>query len=216
MAAAAFAVGLALASTPGPVQGLLVVEAMRGGVNRGLQAVGAAAVPMVGLITISSFGAAFASPSGVALSILQAGGGLVLLWFAFDAYRSAATELPGGRGVHAVGGRMRLPPWARIAVAVLVFPGTWLFLATIAAPLLSSARATAGPLFAVLVGWLMILGTSLMNVAVVLLASWGRRTASRRTLTVIRRVLAVCLAIVGGAMLAWAIVPLVVGVSSKT
>lgn len=83
-----FAIGLAVASAPGPVQGLVVSEAMRGGIRRGLAAAAGAAVSFGLLLLLVVFGMSIAAPTDNVVRLLQAIGGLALLWFAFDGYRS--------------------------------------------------------------------------------------------------------------------------------
>jgi hypothetical protein len=73
---AALAVGLAVASAPGPVPAIVVSEAMRGGIGRGLAAAGGAAVAFGLHLVLLALGVSIAAPSGDVVRLLQAVGGV--------------------------------------------------------------------------------------------------------------------------------------------
>ena len=200
----AFAIGLAVASAPGPVQAIVVAESIRGGVTRGLAVTAGAAISFGLLLVLLVFGLSVASPSGDMIRALQGIGGVVLLWFAVDGYRSATAATVADRTAGAsVGGRLPAP--VRVGIAVLVFPGTWIFVAGIASPLISAARASAGFAIALAVALSLVGGTAIGNVVISVLGGWGRNIASAGTVIWIRKGLAVVLGLIGLAMLASAL-----------
>lgn len=138
LAGTAFGVGVALASAPGAVQAVLISEAARGGFRRGLRALGGASATFAFLLVLLTAGVAVHPPSGTALSALQIAGGGLLLWLAWDALRSRSADA-AEPDRHRV-----LPPVLRGALAIVLNPGAWLFLAVVAAPLLASAAAADG------------------------------------------------------------------------
>jgi threonine/homoserine/homoserine lactone efflux protein len=200
----ALAIGLAVASAPGPVQAIVVSEAMRGGVVRGLAVALGAAASFLLLLVLVALGLSVAAPSGGIVRVLQGVGGIVLLWFAVEGYRSAAgrasqsDELAGGR----------LPAPMRVAIAVLVFPGTWIFTAGVASPLISAARVASGQWVALAVATSLVAGSTLGNVVISVLAGWSGRVASGAIATWIRRALALLLGAIGLAMIATAVLDL--------
>ncbi|HET6315713.1 MAG TPA: LysE family transporter [Chloroflexota bacterium] len=195
--ATAFIVGLGVATAPGPVQALVVVEAVRDGFRGGVIATAGAALSFWLLLVLLATGLSLAAPSADAARVLQGLGGLVVLWIAADSFRNARLGLPGpggdrrnelGHGFLAAG---------RVALAVVIFPGTWIFLAAIATPLLASARVEGGPLLALLVTIGLVLGTSSGNLGVAMLAAWGSRVASARLVVRLRQVASVALGLIG-------------------
>lgn len=200
----ALAIGLAVASAPGPVQAIVVSEAMRGGVTRGLAAALGAAGSFLLLLVLVALGLSVAAPSGGIVRVLQCVGGIVLLWFAGEGYRSAADTARQSDDL--VGGRLPAP--LRVAIAVLVFPGTWIFTAGIASPLISAARVASGQWVALAVATSLVAGSTLGNVVISVLAGWSRRVASGAIVTWIRRALALLLGAIGLAMIATAVLGL--------
>ncbi len=195
--ATAFLIGLGVATAPGPVQALVVVEAVRDGLRGGAIATAGAAATLWLLLVLLATGVSLAAPSADAERVLQGLGGLVVLWIAADSFRSARLGLPErggdrrgelGHGVLTAG---------RVALAVVIFPGTWIFLAAIATPLLASARLEGGPLVALLVTIGLVLGTSIGNLAVATLAAWGGRAASARLVVRLRQIASVALGLIG-------------------
>jgi threonine/homoserine/homoserine lactone efflux protein len=196
----ALAIGLAVASAPGPVQAIVVAEAMRGGIGRGLAATAGAAAAFAGLLLLVVLGMSVAGPSGTIVRLLEAVGGAVLIWFAVDAYRSAKSAVAPSRATS--GPAPKLPPPVRIALAVLIFPGTWIFVAGIASPLISAARASGGSGVALAVAVGLVFGATVGNIALSVVSGWGRRVAAMGTVTRIRQALAVVLGLIGLGMLA--------------
>ena len=192
---AALGVGAALASAPGPVQAVLLAESVRGGVSRGLRALAGAGLTFGVLLVCGALGLSAAVPRGIVLSVLQVIGGAFLLWLSADGFRSPR-ELRGGAA-----GRFDLPPIARGAVAVLLNPGAWLFLAAVAAPLFASAHQHGGAGGALLVAVVMMAGLAAGDSTVVLLGGLGLRRAEGRARQWIRWALAAVLAGVGAWLL---------------
>jgi threonine/homoserine/homoserine lactone efflux protein len=203
-ALAALAVGLAVASAPGPVQAIVVSEAMRGGIGRGLAAAGGAAVAFGLLLVLLALGVSFAAPSGDVVRLLQAVGGVALLWFALDGYRSASRPPTPTTSDALARERTALPAPVRVGIAVLVFPGTWIFTAGVASPLITAARTAGGQALALGVAAGLVAGTAAGNLVISVLAGWGRRVASARTARWIRKGLALALGAIGLVLLAGA------------
>jgi threonine/homoserine/homoserine lactone efflux protein len=97
-----FGLGVALASAPGPVQAVLLAEAVRGGVLRGLRALAGTALTFATVLLIIALGLSVARLSGAVLGILKLSGGVLLLWLAADALRSRHKVDPADNGVIAV------------------------------------------------------------------------------------------------------------------
>jgi len=188
---AAFGIGIALASAPGPVQAVLLAEAVRGGVRRGLRALAGSSSTFGSLLVLLALGLSVARPSGALLRTLKVTGGVLLLWLAVDALRSGY-DVHGnpaeGRGLH---------PTARGVLAVVLNPGAWFFLAAVASPLLLSATRAGGRPTAVLAALALLVGTGLGDFGVILLAGIGLRRASQPIILWAQRVLATLLASLG-------------------
>jgi threonine/homoserine/homoserine lactone efflux protein len=204
---AALGVGLALASAPGPVQAVLLTEAVRGGTRRGLTALAGSSLTFGSMLLVLALGLSLAPPSDLAIRVLRVAGGLLLLWLAFDALRSgyevdsrprSDADRPSLRTVH---------PTVRGSLAVVLNPGAWLFLAAVASPLFASATRAGGRGNAVLAAAALAVGTSSGDVAVVLLGALGLRRAGDRVVRWIQRVLAALLAALG----VWLLVQGVIG-----
>jgi threonine/homoserine/homoserine lactone efflux protein len=198
---AGLSLGLALASAPGPVQAVLLTEAVRGGVPRGLRALGGAAVTFGLLLVSLAFGLSLATPTGSALRMLQAVGGAFLLWLAVDGLRSRPeADLPSA-------GRRALPPAARGALAVLLNPAAWLFLGAVASPLFAAASQAGGTANALFVAVALAIGLGIGDVTVVLLGGLGLRRASEGVTRWVRRALAIVLAGLGVWLLVNGVIP---------
>jgi len=128
-AVAGLGLGLALASTPGPVQAVLLAESVRGGIVRGFQALVGAHLTTGSLLVCVALGISFVPPSGPAVRVLKVVGGAFLLWLALEGFRSA------GRPEEASSEHRTLPPAVRGSMAVLLNPGAWLFLGAVASSL---------------------------------------------------------------------------------
>lgn len=186
---AGLSLGITLAGAPGPVQAVLLGEAVRGGLGRGFRALAGASVTFGSLLMALAVGLSLAPPTGAVLRILKVVGGALLVWLAIDGFRSA------GR-IEGSAERRGLPPAARGALAVLLNPGAWLFLAAVASPLFADAALQGGRAGSLLAAVALIAGLAVGDGAVVLLGI-GVRRAGKRVATMVRRVLAVALGGVG-------------------
>jgi threonine/homoserine/homoserine lactone efflux protein len=202
----AIGIGLAIASAPGPVQALVVVETARGGLAAGARAIAGACASFGALLVLVAFGLSFAAPGSDVARVLQAAGGLVLLWFAYDGFRSASADNVDTADLASDdrSGR-RVPAAAQVALAVLVFPGTWIFLAAMGAPLIASARADGGPVLGLGVAVGLVAGSAIGNLLIALLVGSARRLASPALLRHVRQALAVALAAIGVLLIASAV-----------
>jgi threonine/homoserine/homoserine lactone efflux protein len=190
-ALAGLGLGIALASAPGPVQAVLLTEAVRGGIGRGFRAMAGANVTFGLLLVALALGVSVASPSGPVLRILKVAGGALLLWLAVEGFRST-------RNVERTSAEGRsLPPTVRGALAVILNPGAWLFLATAASSLLSTAARQGGSGSALLAAMALIVGLAIGDGGVVLLGGVGVRRAGERLGLWVRRALAMVLAGLG-------------------
>jgi threonine/homoserine/homoserine lactone efflux protein len=198
---AGMSLGLALASAPGPVQAVLLAEAIRGGIPRGLRALSGAAVTFGLLLASLALGLSVATPAGLTLRILQFVGGAFLLWLAVEGLRSDhALDRPSPD-------RRALPPAARGALAVLLNPGAWLFLGAVASPLFAAASQRGGTGSALFVAVALAVGLAIGDGAVVLLGGLGLRRAGERVTRLVRRGLAILLAGLGVWLLGSALIP---------
>ena len=188
---AALGIGIALASAPGPVQAVLLAEAVRGGVPRGLRALAGSSFTFGSLLLVLALGLSVARPSGAVLRVLEVAGGALLLWLAVDAFRSGYNV----EGVSAQ--RQGLHPTARGVLAILLNPGAWLFLAAVASPLLLSATREGGRASAILAALALMIGTGTGDLGVVLLGGLGLRRARQHVILWAHRVLAALLAGLG-------------------
>jgi threonine efflux protein len=188
---AGLGVGLALAGSPGPVQAILLVESVRGGASRGFKALAGANLTFAVLLIALAFGLAAVAPSVLLLRVLKVAGGAFLIWLAIDGFRSR-NELTSDPSKH-----RRLPPAVRGLLAVVLNPGTYLFLATAASSLLSSASRQGGIAAALLAALALVVGVAIGDSAVVLLGGLGVRRAGQRVTIWVRTVLAGLLAVLG-------------------
>lgn len=188
LAGTAFGVGAALASAPGAVQAVLLSEATRGGVRRGLGALVGASATFAFLLALLTTGVAVHPPSGTVLAALQLAGGGLLLWLAWDALQSQSVEA-AEPDRHPV-----LPPVLRGALAIVLNPGAWLFLAVVATPLLASAAAVAGLPASLAVAAALVVGAAAGDTLIVLLGGIVlpriRARAARRVVLLLALLLA--------------------------
>jgi threonine/homoserine/homoserine lactone efflux protein len=183
----ALAIGVALAGAPGPVQAVLLGEASRGGVARGLRALVGVHVTFGSLLTAIALGLSVAPPRGAALRALQLAGGALLVWLAWDSLRSGhEIDAPVERGV--------VTPVARGSLAILLNPGGWLFLSAVALPLLAAAGQRGGTGAALGAAFALVAGAGIGDAALVLLGGVGIRRAGDRVARRVRQALAVVLA----------------------
>jgi threonine/homoserine/homoserine lactone efflux protein len=191
-AVAGLGLGVALASTPGPVQAVLLAESVRGGIGRGLRALLGAHVTTGTLLVCVALGIAFVPPSGPAVRVLKVAGGSFLLWLAIEGFRSA------GKSEQASTERRTFPPAVRGSLAVLLNPGAWLFLGAVASPLLATAAREGGRGRALFVVLGVATGLAFGDGIVVLLGGIGVRRAGARVERWVRRAMAGLLAVLGG------------------
>src|ERR1051326_1639387 len=83
--------GLALAGAPGPVQAILLAEALRGGVRRGLSAMAGANLMLGALLLALAFGVSIAVPGDPLLRVLKVVGGAFIIFLGVDGFRSASS-----------------------------------------------------------------------------------------------------------------------------
>ena len=175
-ALAALGLGLALAGAPGPVQVILFAETTRGGIARGMQVVLGANLTFAVLLTALALGLSVVAPTGVALRILKLTGAAFLIWIAWDNFRTIRRASPTALDQP----HRTLPPSLRGVMAVIFNPGGWIFLATVASSLLSTAVHDSGRAVALVVAALLVLGILAGDAAVVLLAGFGIRRLGER------------------------------------
>ena len=196
--AAALGIGLALAGAPGPVQAILLTESVRG-LGRGLRAMLGAAATWATLLMVTALGVSLIAPEGLTFRVLQLAGGILLVVLAIDGFRAAPTTTTEERG--------GLPPLLRGSLAVALNPGAYLFLAAVASPLFASAADVGGTASAVAAAVALIIGTAAGDLAVVLLGAYGVRRIGDDRALIVRRALAVLLAVLG----AWLVVTALFG-----
>jgi threonine/homoserine/homoserine lactone efflux protein len=185
------AIGLALAGAPGPVQAVLLAEAVRGGVGRGFRALIGASLTFGLLLMGLSLGVSVLITEPLVIRLLRIAGGLLLVWLAVDAIRSdwsssAAPERAPG-----------LSPAVRGSLAILLNPGAWLFLGAVASPLLATATQLGGRSGGVSTALALMLGAAAGDAGVVVLGAKGLRRASPAVGHWIRRGLATILMVLG-------------------
>ena len=193
-ALAGLGLGLALAGSPGPVQAILLAESVRGGASRGFRAQAGANITFGALLVALALGLAVVAPSGVVLRILKIAGGALLIWLAIDGFRMRHQTLSDPTE------RRRLPPAARGLLAVILNPGTYLFLATVASSMVSSASRQGGVGSALLVVLSLVVGVAIGDGTVVVLGGAGVRRAGARVVMWVRSALAALLAVLGVAL----------------
>ncbi len=183
--------GIALAGAPGPVQAILLAESIRGGTGRGFRAQAGANLSLLVLLIALALGLSLVTPAGLALRILKIAGGALLIWLGFDGFRTR------NESTHDAVEHRRLPPALRGVLAVVLNPGTYLFLATAASSLLTSASKQGGVGTAFLAAIALAVGVALGDGTVVLLGGAGVRRAGARVTMWVRTALAALLAAVG-------------------
>lgn len=204
LAATAFAMGAALASAPGQVQAVIVNEAARGGVRRGLRAMIGASATFAVLLAALALGVSISPPRGPLQHLLRVAGGVVLVWLAWDGWR-ASEDTPDDQERH---GQPATNPALRGMLSVALNPGAWLFLAAVAAPLLTAASSTGGRAGSLFVGGAMAIGAASGDGLIVVASGLGLRRISDRSRCWTTRVLNVVLAGLGTWLLATGIASL--------
>ncbi|HET7236206.1 MAG TPA: LysE family transporter [Actinomycetota bacterium] len=190
VALAAFGLGVALGTSPGPVQLLLFSEASRGGVRRGVLAMAGANGTFGLMMLLLAAGLSSLAPGEAFLRVVQVVGGAFLVFLAIDAVRESR------RPEAADADRPGLHPSLRGVVAVLLNPGVYVFLATTGTAVVASALERGGRPQAFVTVIALLAGVSLMDFAMVLLGT-GAHRVSDRTLRILGDVLAVALGVLG-------------------
>jgi threonine/homoserine/homoserine lactone efflux protein len=191
----ALAIGIALASAPGPVQAVLVTEAVRGGTGRGLRALAGVHLAFGAMLVCLALGVSVAIPRGLGLRGLKVAGGVLLLWLAVDGLRAR------GQAEQVAGYHRTLPPSVRGVLAIVLNPGGWLFLAAVASPLFATATERGGTTSALVAAGMLVAGAALGDLGLVLVASLGLRFAGDRVVWWCRVALAGVLAVLGAWLL---------------
>jgi threonine/homoserine/homoserine lactone efflux protein len=194
---AGLGLGIALAGAPGPVQAILLTEALRGGASRGFRAMAGANVTLAALLLALALGVSIAVPSDSLLRILKLVGGAFIVYLGVDGFRSASQPAASTTS----SGRKELPPTARGALAVILNPPAWLFLATAASSLMASATRVGGTRTALLAALALLLGVAAGDGTLVLASGLGLRRARSDVGRQLRRALAVVLALLGASLM---------------
>lgn len=196
----AFGLGIALGTSPGPVQLLLFSEASRGGIGRGLRAMAGANSTFGAMLLLLAAGLSSLEPGPGFLRVVKVVGGAFLVFLAVDALREnrrpRVTEGPSP-GLH---------PATRGMVAVLLNPGVYVFLATTGTAVIASAADEGGRVLALATALSLLAGVSLMDSGMVLLGAGAHRVSER-----VLRILGDALAIALGALGVWLLVQGVAG-----
>ena len=188
---AGLGLGVALAGAPGPVQAMLLAESLRGGTGRGLRALAGANLSFGILLIALALGLSVSVPAEPALRVLKIVGGVFLVWLGYDGLRAREDTSGGGdRG-------RRLPLAARGALAVVLNPAVWLFLATAASSLFAAATQQGGRGAALTAALALIAGLAAGDAAVVVAGGTGLRRAGPNVARLMRRALALVLAVFG-------------------
>jgi threonine/homoserine/homoserine lactone efflux protein len=201
---AGLGLGIALAGAPGPVQAILLTEALRGGVGRGFRAMAGANLTLGALLLALALGVSFAVPGDPLLRVMKIVGGAFLVFIAVDGFRSAA---PVAAQAAQADDRKELPPAARGALAVIFNPPAWLFLATAASSLMVSATQAGGTPMAVLAALALLVGVAAGDGTLVLAGGLGLRRARSDIGRGVRRALAVLLGLLGASLIVSAFLP---------
>jgi threonine/homoserine/homoserine lactone efflux protein len=193
--AAAFGLGIALGTSPGPVQLLLFSEASRGGAGRGLRAMAGANGTFGTMLLVLALGVSSLRPGAGFVRVIQVIGGSFLLFLAVDALRESHTR-------DATEGKRSEPhPTIRGAIAVVGNPGVYVFLATTGTAVLADATDAGGRSIALLTALALLAGVSVMDSGMVVLGASARRV-SRRSLRILGDGLAVGFGVIG----AWLVI----------
>jgi threonine/homoserine/homoserine lactone efflux protein len=193
---AGLGLGIALAGAPGPVQAILMAESLRGGVGRGFRAMAGATLTFGALLLALALGVSIAVPSEPLLRVLKIIGGVFIIFLGVDGFRSAGAPVrPNSER------NVELPPAARGALAVLLNPPAWLFLATAASSLMVSATQTGGTQAAILAAMALLSGVAAGDGTLVLVSGLGLRRARADIGRNLRRALSIVLVVLGASVL---------------
>src|SRR5690349_8817817 len=142
---------------------------------------------MLGALLLAlALGVSIAIPGGPLLSIMKVVGGAFLVFLAVDGFRGANQPI-------ATAPTRELPPAARGALAVILNPPAWLFLATAASSLMVSATRAGGTGTAVLAAIGLLVGVAAGDGTLVVASGLGLRRANAETGRWVRRLLAIVL-----------------------
>lgn len=171
--AAAFGLGIALGTSPGPVQLLLFSEASRGGVGRGLRAMAGANGTFGTMLLLLALELSSFEPGPGFLRVVRVIGGSFLVFLAVDALRES------GKPEATEGALSGLHPTVRGVIAVVLNPGVYVFLATTGTAVLADATADGGRSIALLTALALLAGVSLMDSGTVVLGAGAHRVSER-------------------------------------
>jgi threonine/homoserine/homoserine lactone efflux protein len=147
----------------------------------------------LGLLLVAlALGVSIVVPGDPLLGVLKVVGGAFLVFLGIDGFRAAAQATPADAET-----RRELPPVARGALAVILNPPAWLFLATAASSLMASATQAGGPRTALLAALALLAGVAAGDGTLVLAGGLGLRRARANVGVYLRRALAVALALLG-------------------
>ena len=147
-------------------------------------------------------GVSIAIPGGPLLGIMKVVGGAFLVFLAIDGFRGASQPIANAPT------STQLPPAARGALAVILNPPAWLFLATAASSLMVSATRAGGTGTAVLSAMGLLVGVAAGDGTLVVASGLGLRRANAETGRLVRRLLAIVLGLLGVSLVLSAFVTL--------
>ena len=139
------------------------------GAARGLRTMLAANATFGVLLVALAFGVAAAPPTGDVLRAVRIGGGAVLVAIAVSAFRERRRGLAADPSVET------RRPLLRGALAVLVNPGLYLFLATTGAAVVAEGARVGGRVLALVAALALLLGVSTTDALTVALGVGSRR-----------------------------------------
>jgi threonine/homoserine/homoserine lactone efflux protein len=137
-------------------------------------------------MVLAALGVSAVSPTGTILRLLEVVGGGFLLWIAVDGLRVTPEAVADRPPTH-------VAPEVRGSLAIILNPGGWLFLATVASPLLGAATTDGGSMLAIAAALALVAGAALGDIGIVLAGGLGLRRARAGVITAVRRALAIVL-----------------------
>jgi threonine/homoserine/homoserine lactone efflux protein len=196
-ALAGLGLGIALAGAPGPVQAVLLAEALRGGTRRGLRAMAGANLTFGALLLALALGISVTTPSETAITVLKLVGGAMLIVLGVDGLRNWRHPLQPQHDARAI------PAAAKGSLAVVLNPGVWIFLATVVTSLVATATSAGGTPAAILAVLALLLGVGLGDGTLVVLGGSGiRKSATPAVGRWLQRGLALTLVLLGAGLIA--------------
>lgn len=133
--------GLNAGLMPGPTQTYLIQTSLAFGWRRALPGAFAPLISDVPVILLSLL--LISNVPDAAVQLLRIGGGLFILWLAFNTLRSLQAGVVLGAGGEAGVGLRSRQLFTRVAAINLFSPGPWLFWSTINGPLLAGGLQTS-------------------------------------------------------------------------